>query len=946
MKIRDMNISARAKSCLLRAGYTDSTEIEGLSDDDLLAIKNLNQNCVDEIRKTLHGDDDNEEANSISFESNIDELKLSIRSYNCLKRAEISTIGELCNLSMDDLKHIRNLGYKYIDEIVKKLDELGFSMKEETDDDEELSFGETPLIPSMETAIDDLGLSLRSYNCLKRAGIDTLGDLCNMTLTDLMKVRNLGRKSCNEVLDILKELGVSLLEQDDDLDEEFLINEYPKFIDVTSSNLTVEHDSRIQIKIEAAYWELSKKLYVPHLMIRVLNVSSSNVNNLKIKALFYNISAKELWDDAYDTIVSGDALKPGYNKTCFLSASVGYANRISESSLPSISAQIFVNDKYYGIVDLDKSYSSKSSYLSITEGGYLTNYSFKKYDEREYGLIVTYNRWEKDDKLYIPSLKVDVINQTLTTKTDISIKAVFYYLKGKKIWSEASSHLITSERPLLPGFKKTAFIKGTQGYSSRLNETSLPELIAEVFVNGELYGQILIKCSYDNDARNELVTIRKDISEDEGFKRITDQDFYLLITTNCWTESGKLYVQYIKIDVTNQQEEPADDIRIKTVFMNVNKKEMWSEVTDRLIGSNDTPLKQGYKKTAFIKATKGYTSKVDEDCLPEMIAEVSINDTLYGEININQSYDSSVVNQELRIIKNKKEEKYEKVGSRDFYPIIQASKWTNVGGKFSIWTGQMTDDLYAPCIQIDVINQKEEPVASIIVKAIFYDMNGHNLWSHTSVNLISSGETPLKQGYRKTAFLNASVGYRKMLKEEELPAIATEIYINNILYGTVMVPQSYESTANDKPLTQGELVFKNDFVKKNDMGFYPVIKQRCWTKNSSIYAPYIRLDIMNQLEEPAGSIRLKAIFYDETKKESWTEASYTAITSSVPLRPGFSVSAFLKGSHGYKSMITTGSLPSLTADIYINDIFYGSVRIKREYDGAIVEEPLVKKDET
>lgn len=56
-------------------------------------------------------------------------------------------------------------------------------------------------------------------------------------------------------------------------------------------------------------------------------------------------------------------------------------------------------------------------------------------------------------------------------------------------------------------------------------------------------------------------------------------------------------------------------------------------------------------------------------------------------------------------------------------------------------------------------------------------------------------------------------------------------------------------------------------------------------------------------------------YHDETKKGSWTEASYTAVSSSVPLRLGFSVSAFLKGNHGYKSMILEESLPRLTADI-------------------------------
>ena len=59
-------------------------------------------------------------------------------------------------------------------------------------------------------SIDELELSVRSYNCLKRAGINTVEELCNRTSEDMMKVRNLGRKSLEEVLAKLKELGLSL----------------------------------------------------------------------------------------------------------------------------------------------------------------------------------------------------------------------------------------------------------------------------------------------------------------------------------------------------------------------------------------------------------------------------------------------------------------------------------------------------------------------------------------------------------------------------------------------------------------------------------------------------------------------------------------------------------------------------------------------------------------
>ena len=58
--------------------------------------------------------------------------------------------------------------------------------------------------------IDELELSVPSYNCLKRAGINTVEELTNKTSEDMMKVRNLGRKSLEEVLAKLKELGLSL----------------------------------------------------------------------------------------------------------------------------------------------------------------------------------------------------------------------------------------------------------------------------------------------------------------------------------------------------------------------------------------------------------------------------------------------------------------------------------------------------------------------------------------------------------------------------------------------------------------------------------------------------------------------------------------------------------------------------------------------------------------
>ena len=67
----------------------------------------------------------------------------------------------------------------------------------------------------LEMNIDELELSVRSYNCLKRAGINTVEELTNKTSEDMMKVRNLGRKSLEEVLAKLKELGLQLKSGDE-----------------------------------------------------------------------------------------------------------------------------------------------------------------------------------------------------------------------------------------------------------------------------------------------------------------------------------------------------------------------------------------------------------------------------------------------------------------------------------------------------------------------------------------------------------------------------------------------------------------------------------------------------------------------------------------------------------------------------------------------------------
>ena len=79
------------------------------------------------------------------------------------------------------------------------------NVKEKTED------GKTK---ALETSIDDLDFSVRAYNCLKRANIHTLQDLVNKDESEIMKIRNLGKKSLKEVLDKIKEMGLDLRDSD------------------------------------------------------------------------------------------------------------------------------------------------------------------------------------------------------------------------------------------------------------------------------------------------------------------------------------------------------------------------------------------------------------------------------------------------------------------------------------------------------------------------------------------------------------------------------------------------------------------------------------------------------------------------------------------------------------------------------------------------------------
>ena len=93
-------------------------------------------------------------------------------------------------------------------EILTKLDEIGDEaglMKQNVDDSK---------TKALEMSIDELEFSVRAYNCLKRANINTLQDLTQKSENEMMKIRNLGKKSLKEVIDKVKEMGFSFRNDD------------------------------------------------------------------------------------------------------------------------------------------------------------------------------------------------------------------------------------------------------------------------------------------------------------------------------------------------------------------------------------------------------------------------------------------------------------------------------------------------------------------------------------------------------------------------------------------------------------------------------------------------------------------------------------------------------------------------------------------------------------
>ena len=201
------------------------------TEEDLLILKEI-ENALDR---------------HITARDAIEELDFTVRTHNCLKRAGINTIADLQAETEEDLKKVRNLGRRSFEEVLAVLFANGFRIKDDPEEPVEYKFSsrvaETNIrnyvldsdghlvdffmisnsnaadttdsyeascnssVLTTEDVIEKLDMSVRAFNCLKRRGIDQIGELVELTYEDLIRTRNLGIRNIVEVLVLLFDNG-------------------------------------------------------------------------------------------------------------------------------------------------------------------------------------------------------------------------------------------------------------------------------------------------------------------------------------------------------------------------------------------------------------------------------------------------------------------------------------------------------------------------------------------------------------------------------------------------------------------------------------------------------------------------------------------------------------------------------------------------------------------
>ena len=146
----------------------------------------------------------------LTREDSIELLPLSIRVYNCLRRANIATVGQLLDYPPDAWPDIRNMGAKSVDEIlaltarIRAGDGTALVVSKPKPTPKPTTKLTPPRLPDI--PVRELGLSVRAVNCLESMGARTTADLSGATLESLLEIENMGMKTAAQIMEKLDAL--------------------------------------------------------------------------------------------------------------------------------------------------------------------------------------------------------------------------------------------------------------------------------------------------------------------------------------------------------------------------------------------------------------------------------------------------------------------------------------------------------------------------------------------------------------------------------------------------------------------------------------------------------------------------------------------------------------------------------------------------------------------